>query len=82
MLDHPIMKLTKGEPLRLWFVKIGLIAILVPFQHFLEKGLVKFLQSRKLLEVRKRFSFAALLKKKALPKTEQQITEDEEGEIL
>jgi len=82
LLDHPVMKLTKGEPLRLWFVKIALIALLVPFQHYLEKGLVKFLQSRKLLEVRKRFSFAELLKKKPVPKGESQVTEDEEGEIL
>ena len=82
MLDHPITKFTKAEPLRLWFVKIALIAILVPLQHFLEKGLVKFLQSRKLLEARRRFSFAAIFKKKIPIKVESQVTEDEEGEIL
>ena len=81
LLDHPVNSLTKGEPLRLWFVKIGLIAILVPFQHFLEKNLMKFLQSRKLAEWRKKISF----KKQVKPKTENidpQLTEDAIGEIL
>lgn len=81
LLDHPVLSLTKGEPLRLWFVKIGLIAILVPFQHFLEKHLMRFLQSRKLAEWRKKLSF----KKPVKPKPEEnapKLTEDEVGEIL
>jgi tetratricopeptide (TPR) repeat protein len=56
LLDHPIVDLTHAEPLKIWLLKIALIALLVPFQHFLEHRLMKFLQSRKLLEARQRFS--------------------------
>jgi tetratricopeptide (TPR) repeat protein len=47
---------THDEPLKLWLIKIVLIAMLVPLQHFLEHNLIKFLESRKLLEVRTKFS--------------------------
>ncbi len=56
LLDHPIIVISHGEPLKIWVIKIILIALLVPFQHFLEHGLIRFLQSRKLLEARQRFS--------------------------
>jgi tetratricopeptide (TPR) repeat protein len=51
------------EPLKLWLIKIALIAALVPMQHFLEHNLIKFLQSRKLLEARTRFSIKEWWKK-------------------
>jgi len=56
LLDHPIIAITHGEPLKIWGIKICLIAMLVPIQHFLEHRLISFLQSRKLLEARQRFS--------------------------
>ncbi len=56
LLDHPIIAISNGEPLKIWGIKICLIALLVPFQHFLEHRLISFLQSRKLLEARQRFS--------------------------
>ena len=54
---------THGEPLKLWLIKIGLIAMLVPIQHYLEHNLIKFLQSRKLIEARNKFSLKPLWKK-------------------
>jgi tetratricopeptide (TPR) repeat protein len=48
--------LTHGEPLKLWLIKIFLIATLVPCQHFLEHALTKFVGSRRLLKLRKNFS--------------------------
>ena len=57
LLDPFIIKLTDGEPLKIWGVKIVLIALLVPFQHFLEHNLIKFLSSQKLFTLRQRFSF-------------------------
>jgi len=48
---------THNEPLKLWLIKIVLIAILVPLQHFLEHNLIKFLESRKLLEARTKLNF-------------------------
>lgn len=69
---------THGEPLKLWLIKIGLIAMLVPVQHFLEHNLIKFLESRKLLEARTKFSFTKWWKKikKPVPQTETELEED------
>lgn len=58
LLDNTFLNnATHGQPLKLWLIKIGLIALLVPCQHFLESRLLKFLESRKLLEARTKFSF-------------------------
>jgi tetratricopeptide (TPR) repeat protein len=48
LLIEPLLhRLTDGEPLKIWLIKIVLIALLVPFQHYLEHGLIRFLHSRK-----------------------------------
>lgn len=47
---------THNQPLIIWLIKIGLIGLLVPFQHFLETNLIGLLASRKLIEVRTKFS--------------------------
>ena len=69
---------THDEPLKLWLIKIVLIAILVPLQHFLEHNLIKFLESRKLLEARTKFSFKNWWQKikKPAPVTDAGIEED------
>ncbi len=56
LVDHPLHIMTHGEPLKVWIIKIGVIALLVPIQNFLEHRLIAFLESRKLLEARQRFS--------------------------
>ena len=56
LIDSFIHRLAHGEPLKIWLIKIGLIALLVPFQHYLEHGLIKFLASRKLIAARNNFS--------------------------
>ncbi len=79
LLDHPIIAFTNGEPLKIWGIKICLIALLVPFQHFLERRLISFLQSRKLLEARQRFSLRNWwyrLKKPAPPIENADMEED------
>ncbi|HEY0060139.1 MAG TPA: tetratricopeptide repeat protein [Flavisolibacter sp.] len=48
--------ITHGEPFKLWLIKIFLIALLVPCQHFLEHALTKFVGSRRLLKLRKNIS--------------------------
>ena len=55
LLEKPMIKFTHHEPLKVWAIKIILIAILVPIQHFLEGRLITFLQSRKLLEAKRNF---------------------------
>jgi len=56
VIDNTILSFTHGQPLKLWLIKIFLIACLVPLQHTLEHGLTTFLASRKLLEARNKFS--------------------------
>lgn len=61
LIDNMLLtKAVHGEPLKLWVIKIVLIALLVPLQHYMEHNLIKFLASRKLLEARTRFSFKSL----------------------
>ena len=69
---------THDEPLKLWLIKIALIALLVPLQHFLEHNLIRFLESRKLLEARTKFSFKKWWQKmkKPAPVTDAGIEED------
>lgn len=43
-----------NEPLKLWLVKIGLIALLVPLQHYLERIVTMLLASKKLFNARVR----------------------------
>ncbi|MFI5128363.1 MAG: tetratricopeptide repeat protein [Chitinophagales bacterium] len=71
ILDNNVLhSITHGEPLKLWLIKIALIGMLVPLQHFLEHRLIKFLESRQLLRARTKFSLVKLLpKKKAGPHT-------------
>jgi hypothetical protein len=59
-----------NEPLKLWGIKIGLVALLVPLQHFLEKKVVSLLESRKLVQTRTGFSIKNFLIKKTKPATE------------
>lgn len=56
LIDTFLHKITHGEPLKIWLIKIVLIAMLVPLQHSLEHRLIKFLESRKLLKARTNFS--------------------------
>ncbi|MEP6615890.1 MAG: hypothetical protein ABJA57_04895 [Ginsengibacter sp.] len=57
VIDNTLLsKVVHNEPLKLWMVKIVLIAALVPFQHYLEHNLIRLLESRKLLNARAKFS--------------------------
>ncbi len=56
LIDYPLHNFTHGEPLKIWCIKIAIIALLVPIQNFLEHRLIGFLESRKLIEARQRFS--------------------------
>jgi hypothetical protein len=56
LIDSALHHATHGEPLKIWLVKIFLIALLVPLQHGLEHGLTRFLASRRLVKMRSRLS--------------------------
>lgn len=53
LIEHSVLHpITHGDPLKLWLLKIVLIAMLVPIQQFVEHNLIKFVQSRKLHHAR------------------------------
>ncbi|HXS55208.1 MAG TPA: hypothetical protein VN726_03725 [Hanamia sp.] len=67
-----------NQPLKLWLIKIALIGLLAPFQHFLEKNLIGLLESRKLIEARSRISVKKWWSKikKPLPAADKGLEED------
>jgi tetratricopeptide (TPR) repeat protein len=54
LIDSFLHRIAHGEPLKIWLMKIILIAILVPFQHYLEHAMIRFIESRRLHELRER----------------------------
>ena len=80
IIDNSFLaRLVHNEPLKLWVIKIVLIACLVPLQHFLEYNLIKFLESRKLLEARTKFSFRNLSIKKWMDNIKKPTSITNEG---
>jgi tetratricopeptide (TPR) repeat protein len=53
LIDPFLHHLTHGQPLQIWLIKIVLIALLVPLQHYLEHKTITYLHSRK-----KKYSFS------------------------
>lgn len=49
ILDNQIHHLTHGEPWKVLMIKIGLIAFLLPFHHWLEEKVVHYLIEKKLV---------------------------------
>jgi hypothetical protein len=47
LIDPFLHDLTHGQPLLIWLIKIILIGLLVPLQHFLEHKTISYLHSRK-----------------------------------
>jgi tetratricopeptide (TPR) repeat protein len=67
-----------NQPLKLWLIKIALIGLLAPFQHFLEKNLIGLLASRKLIDARNNISIKKWWFKirKPLPVEDKGLEED------
>ncbi|MBK7028768.1 MAG: hypothetical protein IPH45_06005 [Bacteroidales bacterium] len=51
--DHKIYEITSNEPWKILAIKIGLIAFLLPFHHWIEKKLIHYLLSHKLIDLSK-----------------------------
>lgn len=65
LIEHKVLHpITHGDPLKLWMIKIVLIAMLVPTQEFLEHKFIHFLQSKKLYHVRIKMTAAGRRAKK------------------
>jgi tetratricopeptide (TPR) repeat protein len=81
VIDTFLHRITHGEPLKIWLIKIVLIAMLVPLQHFLEHRLIQFLASRKLLEARTKISFKNISLKRFLNNIKKQAPGTKEVDI-
>ena len=57
LIDNFLHDIAHGEPLKIWLFKIIIIALLVPFQHYLERGMIRFLASKKLVTIKEKVSF-------------------------
>lgn len=58
LIDQFFIKDTVNhQPLKIWLIKIGIIGMLAPCQHFLERNLIALLASKKLIEVRSGVAF-------------------------
>ena len=54
LIDSWLHRVAHGEPLKIWLMKIIIIALLVPCQHYLEHQMVKFIESAKLHKLREK----------------------------
>jgi hypothetical protein len=48
--DHKIYEITANEPWKILLIKIGLIAFLLPFHHWIEKQVIHYLINHKLID--------------------------------
>jgi hypothetical protein len=51
LADQQIHELTHGEPWKVLLIKIGLIAILLPLHHSIEKKVITYLLNHRLLDI-------------------------------
>lgn len=56
LADVQIHHLTHGEPIKILAIKVALIALLLPFHHWLEHRVIHYLTSHHLVEVRERWT--------------------------
>ncbi len=79
LIDKFLHDIAHGEPMKIWLCKVVIIAMMVPFQHFLEHKMVQYLASRKLLVLRKNLVLNAFHKKKpTVPTNNSPIENDKE----
>jgi len=64
VMDHKIFELTKGEPWKIFLIKIFVIALLLPLHEFLEKRLTRYLINHKLIDLSK-VSFKGIIRRPA-----------------
>jgi hypothetical protein len=67
LADNQIHHWTHGEPWKVLAIKIGLISLLLPFHHYLEKKVIGYLTSKKMFELNAQSLRAKFSSKKALP---------------
>jgi tetratricopeptide (TPR) repeat protein len=66
LIDSWLHRIAHGEPLKIWLMKIILIALLVPLQHFLERRMIRFLESRRLHKLKEKISLKKWRRRKKI----------------
>jgi tetratricopeptide (TPR) repeat protein len=78
LIDNLVLHASlKHEPLKLWMMKIVIIAMLVPCQHFMEHHVIRLLSSRRLFDIRKALSIKKWISSKK-PQIQEEIAPEEE----
>lgn len=72
--DHKIYEITANEPWKILLIKIGLIAFLLPFHHWIEKKVILFLIEHQLIKI-PRLSIQNVLGKLKKKRIEQPLPE-------
>ena len=67
LIDSWLHEALHGDALKIWMVKIGILAILLPLHHYLEHVMVNFLESQKLIKIRERLSLKNVFRKSKKP---------------
>lgn len=73
--DHKIYEITSNEPWKILLIKIGLIAFLLPFHHWIEKKVIHYLIEHKLLKIPE-FSIKRILRNHPFKNKQQPINEE------
>ncbi len=73
--DHKIYAITANEPWKILLIKIGLIAFLLPFHHWIEKKVIHFLIEHKLITIPD-FSIRNILYKTIKKKNAEPLPEE------
>lgn len=67
LADNQIHHWTHGEPWKILAIKIGLISVLLPLHHYLEKKVISYLTSKKMFDLNKEAFLAKFSSKKVMP---------------
>ena len=77
LIDYLFHEKLHLDPVWIWIAKIGIIASMVPFQHFLEHRVVEYLASNKLIIIRKKHLHRTLSKENPNPVKPEQTGDSE-----
>lgn len=77
LIDNWLHHAAHGEPLKIWLAKIVIIGILLPFHHYVEHLGLHFLESKRLMRFRERFSLKKLFRpsRQTMEKLEKKLEE-------
>ena len=82
LIDSYVHHLFHGDTLYIWLFKIVVLAILFPSHHYLEHAMVKFLESKRLMKLRKQLSIKQVWNKMKTPAPEPEAGVKEDTLVI